>query len=206
MDSLISLLSNVNLDKSGPDGLLVDSSDGLAVFVDSLKLLPRSSRKPVVFLDLEGEQLSRLGSIALIQIHVPSTKKTYLIDVSTLGKAAFSTSAKSKPDYTLKTFLEDADILKGIFDVRADNDALFNLYGITLAGVNDIQLIELATRGGRKRFLNGLARAIRNDARLGYAELRQWEAIKELGRKCFAPELGGSFTEFSKRPMNAELV
>ncbi len=82
-----------------------------------------------------------------------------LVDVHTLGAAAFSTTATDGVT-TLKSVLEDPSIPKAFFYVRNDSDALYNLYSVYMRGVVDVQLMELRTRTGSRRLLNGLARCL----------------------------------------------
>ncbi len=52
--------------------------------------------------------------------------------------------------------------LQWFYDVRNDSDALYNLYGVNLNNVYDLQLLELANRlskGQRPRFLKGLGKS-----------------------------------------------
>jgi exonuclease 3'-5' domain-containing protein 1 len=47
-----------------------------------------------------------------------------------------------------------------IFDIRNDSDALFSLFQISVDGIKDLQLMELATRRGSKDFVAGLATCV----------------------------------------------
>ncbi|EEP78734.1 predicted protein [Uncinocarpus reesii 1704] len=178
---------------------VVDSQPALAQLVDVLSNLPKTS-KPAIFADFEGVNLCRLGSISIIQLLVQPEDHVYLIDVHVLGPLAFTTSGKNGD--TLKTIFESPEILKGIFDVRNDSNALYFLYGVALQGVEDIQLMEVACRRGLQTYLSGLARCIDLDLiSLGFGEKRVWKAAKEKGGRLFRPEAGGSFEVFNTRPM-----
>jgi exonuclease 3'-5' domain-containing protein 1 len=101
----------------------------------------------------------------------------YLIDVHTLQEKAFLTAGTAgKP---LKTILESDKIPKVFFDVRNDSDALYAHFGIKLAGVQDIQLMELATRDFSKRYLNRLSKCIERDSPMMPGEKQKWESVKE---------------------------
>jgi hypothetical protein len=82
---------------------------------------------------------------------------------------------------------------------------LFGLFVVCVEGIQDIQLMELASRGFQKRHVNGLARCIENDSRLSLAEKRGWKASKENGRKLFDPKLGGGYAVFDERPLSTEI-
>lgn len=90
--------------------------------------------------------------------------------------------------------------------MRNDSDALFAHYNINLAGIVDLQLMELATRprGGR-RLVSGLAKCIERDAGLGLNEIRLWNEKKLKGKQLFAPERGGSYAVFNERPLSDEI-
>lgn len=185
------------------DYTFVDSDATIASMLDSLVELPVSP--PSLYIDLEGVRLSRYGSISVLQIFVLPQDHTYLVDVHHLRGRAFTVTGKSKQN-TLKSILESADIPKVIFDVRIDSDALFHHFQVKLAGVEDLQLMEIATRQGPKRFLNGLSRCIERDCPMTFQDEKEWRSVKENGRKMFAPECGGSYEVFNERPMAEPMV
>ena len=88
------------------------------------------------------------------------------------------------------------------FDVRNDSDALFSHFRISLAGVHDIQLMELATRTFSRRCVNGLSKCIERDISLTVSEREAWNKTKEKGLDLFAPERGGSYEVFNARPLS----
>ncbi|KAJ3495914.1 hypothetical protein NLG97_g3044 [Lecanicillium saksenae] len=180
----------------------VDTTAGLSGLLDSLQKLPTAP--PSLFIDLEGENLSRHGTISILQIYVAPSKRTYLIDIHTLGKTAFSTAGAS--GWTLQQMLESADIPKVFFDVRNDSDALYKHFRIRLAGIQDLQLMEVATRPSRRKHVNGLARCIERDGSLSPAESKRWKDCKEKGVRFFAPEHGGSYAVFNQRPLSKEIL
>ncbi|KAJ5267864.1 exonuclease [Penicillium angulare] len=148
--------------------------------------------------------LADLPAWAPLFVFVSSTQKTYLVDIYTLKDKAFShpTSEGS----TLRSILESPSIPKVFFDVRNDSDALFSHYGINLAGVQDLQLMELATRTFSRRLVNGLGKCIEHDAPMTLGERAKWKACKDAGRKLFAPECGGSYEVFIARPLSAKII
>lgn len=148
--------------------------------------------------------LSRHGSISIIQIYLFPRNELYLVDVHTLGKDAFSRPCIS--GQTLKAILENENIQKAFFDVRNDSDALYAHFGVHLAGIQDIQLLELATRNGSRRIINGLVRCIEHDAGLTRSEARLWRDIKDNGRRLSAPERGGSYEVFNTRPLPEAII
>ncbi|KAF4959955.1 hypothetical protein FSARC_10603 [Fusarium sarcochroum] len=184
-----------------PSVVFVDDTAALSKMVDTLDILPVD--KPLIFIDLEGVNLCRHGTISIMQIYDLVAKRTYLVDVYTLGSKCFSTPGAN--GRTLKQILESASIPKVFFDVRNDSDALYGNYQIDLAGIHDLQLMELATRSFSKRFITGLSKCIEKDAPLSYQERRTWMQTKEKGLHLFAPEKGGSYEVFNKRPLPEDI-
>ncbi|CAG9953920.1 unnamed protein product [Clonostachys rosea f. rosea IK726] len=181
-----------------PNVVEVNDAATLARMVDILDELP-TTVQPSIYIDIEGVNLSRHGTVSIMQIHHLSPECTYLIDVYTLGKECFSTpGGKGR---TLKHILESETVLKVFFDVRNDSDALYSHYQISLAGIYDLQLMELATRTFSKRCVNGLSRCIERDAPLSSRERSIWAQTKDNGVRLFAPEKGGRYEVFNERPM-----
>jgi exonuclease 3'-5' domain-containing protein 1 len=184
-----------------PEGITsshIGTVEEVSDLIDSITGL--TNNPPSLYLDLEGVNLSRHGTISILQIFVLPTKHAYLVDVCVLGSQAFTTAGKNKK--TLKAILESPDVQKAIFDVRNDSDALYSHFGIRLDGIQDIQLMELACRPFRKKFVNGLAKCIEYDAMLTGKERRIWKETKDEGVRLFAPERGGSYEVFNTRPLS----
>ena len=194
-------LSQVELDSTVPFGL-IDTSAALSHVLDALEGLP--TQPPSLYIDIEGEKLSRDGTISILQLHVLPTNRTYLIDIHTLRNESFT--ARGTNGLTLKEILESREIPKVFFDVRNDSDALYTHYNIHLVGIQDLQLMELATRTFGRKYVNGLAKCIERDGCLSVAESNDWKECKEKGVRLFAPERGGSYEVFNKRPLSKEIV
>jgi exonuclease 3'-5' domain-containing protein 1 len=182
--------------------IMVDTSTTLVSLVDTLKTLEKSSGS--IYMDLEGVKLSRLGSISIIQILVPSCEQVFIVDIHTLGKTAFdSLDSEGK---SLKNALESDSIKKYLFDVRNDSDALYALFGVRLANVIDIQLLELASRRGPKHIVCGLAKCIEQEQALPSLALSEWRSTKKEGTRMFDPKLGGTYEVFNARPLPRVLI
>jgi exonuclease 3'-5' domain-containing protein 1 len=165
-------------------------------FLNSLDDAVATNPPPSLYLDLEGDELSKDGTLTLISVLVvsPSSPSThngiYILDIQLLAEAAFNTPATSRSSSTaaattFKLILESPTIPKLFFDVRNDSNALFFHYGIALQGVQDIQLMENASRidfgfgnHGFRTFLAGLAKCIERDAGLEPPDLAGWKATK----------------------------
>ena len=177
---------------------LIDAAPALTDLLDSFSTLPNSP--PSLFIDLEGDNLSRHGTVSLLQIYVEPYRKTYLVDIHQLGGQAFTISSTKVG--SLKTIWESSTFKKVFFDVRRDSDALYSLFQINLNGVQDLQLIELATRTFDKKCVNGLKKCIERDACLSASESREWMRNKDAGLALFDPTLGGSYAVFNERPIS----
>ncbi|OAA63230.1 Ribonuclease H-like protein [Akanthomyces lecanii RCEF 1005] len=192
-----------------PSTTIVSSVTALERMLDRLATIntrPPPTERPALYLDLEGVQLGRHGSIAVLSLHFLPDAVTYLVDVHELGKAAFDT--KNRDDYSLRTILE-FPIPKVFFDVRNDSDALFNLYGIALGGVQDLQLMELAANAGGYRpaeRVSGLARCVERDLSVSSTEKLDWLQCKKHGQMLFDPKKDGAYKIFNKRPLDPKIV
>ena len=169
---------------------LISSVPDLEAFLSSI---PPSS---TIFLDLEGNSLSRHGTISLIALLIYPQRVVRLIDVLVLGNAAFTTASNNGK--TLKSILEDPDIPKCAWDVRNDADPLWALYHVRLAGVTDVQLLENASRTRDKTYLCGLDKAVQFDLKLGFMELNRWIRTKQEVRNLMSANV------FSARPMDVK--
>jgi exonuclease 3'-5' domain-containing protein 1 len=190
--------------------LLIDNPDSLGLFLQDL-IEAVHSQCPTLYVDLEGTQLSRNGSVSLLTVLLHSNGKpdrVYLVDIHTLGSSAFTTVASSSSDreiQTLKDILETRKIPKVFFDVRNDSDALFSHFDIRMKGIIDLQLMEnasLNTRANGKRFLASLGKCIKYDSGLSDAEKKVWETSKDKGKRLFAPKEGGRYETFNERPLH----
>ncbi|KAK4463494.1 ribonuclease H-like domain-containing protein [Cladorrhinum samala] len=160
-----------------------------------LSSIPPSS---TLYLDLEGQQLCRHGTISLMTVLLHPQGVVKLIDVLSLGESAFTTT--STDGKSLKSILEDPNITKCFWDVRNDADALWALYNVGLSGVIDIQLLENASRFGDKTYLNGLERAVRQSLALGRVELDRFTASKRETTSLMSSNV------FDIRPMDPKTV
>lgn len=102
--------------------------------------------------------------------------------------------------------MESLVISKVFFDVRHDSDALYSLHGISVGGIEDLQLMELACRAGHdKRYVSSLSKCIERDAAISPAEKQAWKAVKDKGKKLFDPARGGSYAVSDQRPLSPEV-
>ncbi|KAK5046728.1 hypothetical protein LTR84_007489 [Exophiala bonariae] len=182
---------------------VVDSQPALIHLLDSILELP--VEPPSLYFDLEGIRLGRLGSISLVSLHVAPHSKTYIVDVNLLCGSAFSTLSTNK-EWSLKTVLESQHIPKVFFDVRNDSDALYSHYQISINGVVDLQLLELATRKGSRNRVAGLAKCIQTDSSVSDDSKRAWRETKEAIGRLYDPKSGGRYEVFNECPLRPDIL
>lgn len=162
------------------------------------KFLSSISRSSTLYVNLEGNSLSRWGTISLISINILPQKTIRIIDVLVLGEATFTTP--SKKSLTLKSILENPNIPKCFWDVRNDADALWAHYNVSLAGIVDIQLIENMSRIGGRTYLRGLDQSIENDLNLEAEESSRRSVVKKEITTLMTTNI------FDSRPMDPQTV
>lgn len=178
--------------------ILVDTTEAVTDFLDCIGWDGLPNEPPSLYLDLEGNNLGRKGTLSLLQMKVLPTNQIFVIDVYVLEEHAFTT--RGKDGKTLRHILESAATTKVLFDVRNDSDALFNHYHIKLAGVIDLQLMELAYRHGEnKRYLKGLASCISECDNITAEDKTRCLQIKAAG-KVWAKQ--DDFSIFDRRPLD----
>ncbi|KAK4667159.1 hypothetical protein QC763_306730 [Podospora pseudopauciseta] len=180
-----------------PNPSLVTNVQALRNFLATIG--PSSS----IYVDLEGTNLGRGGTLDLITVLVPPDRKVRIIDVNAMGNQAFTTPSKKDDNVTLKSILEDPSIRKYLWDVRNDADALKSLYHVAISGVIDLQLLENLTRQGNSFYVIGLDKAVENDLRLDQREQIEWKKTKEDIRKRMA---SGDSGIFSIRPFTTPVL
>lgn len=191
-----------------PEVEVVDTTEQIVQLIDSI-VAPRSS-SPILYIDLEGVKLCRFGSISIVTLLVDrdNTQSVYLVDVHILNALAFSTVGTTNK--TLKDILQAEQIIKVFFDGRNDSDALFAHFGIALNGVEDVQVMESATRKttASRRLLNGLARCIEDNHSQfsNWQEFTRWKSTKTKGERLFKSQHGGSYDVFNQRPIPEEII
>lgn len=181
----------------------VDSKESVTSMLDMLPTF--HSDQPQLSIDLEGLDLGKKkGEIYLIQIYDSFCNRLYIVDVCTLGAAAFFTPA-SDDKTTLRKILQSAWILKLFCDVRSDSRALFQEFEIHLRGIKDVQNIELASRRDPtgRQWRKGLSRLIDRYADLSDEQFSEFVTYKNNGREI-CEDWG--FVQFSVRPLRKDLT
>ena len=171
----------------------VKTVQGISKMVTELAKIQNDRRTPTVGFDCEGDNLGRHGTTCYIQIRDYTKHQTYLVDLLTLGQRAWETPGLDKVT-TLRTIFESVDIIKIVFDVRGDSNALYNDYKIKLAGVLDVQYLALLRmpypRTYRVSFVSTMTNILSSDSK----ELQQWKKLKNY-------DFEGDYSVFKERPL-----
>ncbi|KAJ4858704.1 3'-5' exonuclease domain-containing protein [Trichoderma breve] len=192
------------------DPEFINTLAGVAKIVDFVDRQDTWKRdiEPPLYIDLEGEQLGRNGSVSLMTVLVypgEGLECIYVIDIYILGNAAFEVVGERGK--SLKDILEAPERSKVLFDVRRDSEALFAHYGVNLRGVWDLQLMDSAARPRteQRMLLSGLAKCMQF-VPLTNAQKNEWALCKERGDRVWNPDKGGSYNAFNQRPLPAEIL
>ncbi|KAK7992748.1 ribonuclease H-like domain-containing protein [Apiospora saccharicola] len=188
------------------EAFFVDTPAGVSEVADRLWALAAGDNADdnCLYVDLEGVNLCRNGSVSLLILYAPVMRQAFVVDVFTLQAAAFTTKG-ARSDLSIQDILESAERKKAFFDVRNDSDAMFYHYGVRLRGAEDIQLMHNASRPkGYRNNLSGLSQCMARV--LSPAEGVEWANSKQAGHLLFKPENGGSFDVFNVRPLSPEII
>lgn len=179
----------------------MDSIPILILLLDKLVDIP--VEPPSLYFDLEGINLGRHGSISIVSLYLRPLEAVYLAHIYILGSAAFSTTHNG---VSLRSILESATISKVFFDIRNDSDALFSHYQISVEGINDLQLMELAIRYYSRTYVAGLARCIEQESTMSSEVKVEWRRTKESAGRRFKPEEGGKHEVFNDHPLKPDII
>jgi len=202
---------------SSPTPIMVDTLQTLVACLAEVQSSPPPSS---VAVDLEGVNLGRSGRVAIIQLYAEGSDTVWLVDITTLGAAAFDqTDANGN---SLRSLLEGTSVrkvrsntyispllllialAKMFWDVRNDSDALYSHFNVRLQNTFDLQILELAVRRSklqRTKFVCGLGKGMDSYG----LSTPAWIRVKESGVALFAPEKGGSYEVFETRPLSDAL-
>jgi exonuclease 3'-5' domain-containing protein 1 len=173
------------------------------------ELLVASQQDSVnIFFDLEGVDLGRHGQTTDMAIYDSTNDEAWLVDILALGVDAFTTYDVNRR-LTLKMLLESKNTWKAAWDVRNDSDALFSGFGIRLASVLDVQLLEARIRLNQYPFEN--RRRAYDRAALEYSIMPQeyrtsWSNVKREGSALYKSSEGGSIRVWTRRPLPQALI
>lgn len=177
-----------------PTHINVKTVRGVRKMVTQLSKLVPDPRKPTIGFDCEGDNLGRYGTTCYTQIRDYPNEQTYLVDLLTLGQAAWDTVGADNMT-TLKTIFERRDIVKIIFDVRGDSNALYKDYGIKLAGVLDMQYLALLGMEYPRKYRVGFVSTVQKVEYASEEERDQWLLLKSHEFKDH------DYSVFKQRPL-----
>lgn len=112
----------------------------------------------LIAIDCEGVDLGKEGALCLLQVGLrmsPTLYRTYLFDITTMGKPAFTSG--------LADVLASQSISKIFYDCRLDCVALHHQFGVTVNNIIDLQLLvvnSIRANGGRLKWMPGLKRIL----------------------------------------------
>jgi len=127
---------------------------------------------------------------------------TYVFDICTLGRSAFTRGG-------LKDFLEGTTTEKIIYDGRADADALYHGFGVDLSKGKycDVQYLYCKKfNSATDPYLKGLGKAMEKAQWLSRDERSRLNDVKSIGTRLFAPEKGGTYEVWRRRPLGPDLL
>lgn len=187
--------------EAGMKAFIIDSRWVLRAIIDGLP--DSKSTDPNLYIDLKGNNLSRDGTLSLLTILVEPRHTVHLLDITTLGVDAFSIAGSG--GQTIKRILESRDVVKVFFDIRNASDALFGLYNIRVEGIEDLKLLELASRDSPKEYVNGLVMCVERDIPISTMEKRHWMKAKQETLDSFGLLMDASYDITDNRPLCQEM-
>lgn len=183
----------------------VDTYPLLHKLIYNLTKLP--ANKTSLYVGCHSSRFRGSASISILTLFMPTRKQIFFLDLHTMGKAGLRTPRKHGA--SVKSFLESATFQKGLFDVRHTSHLLYICFGITLRGVIDIQLMELAQRRSLSTHATGSLRTLNDciikDTAISRPGKINFQAIYEAAAKLFDKKLGGSSQVFQQRPLREDL-
>lgn len=181
---------------------VVNTVEDVAKVVDAIG--PLHKEPPSLYISLAGLRTDRFGVTApKLSIYPYPAGPIFVVGMLHLKERAFHIVRKCGT--SLKDILE-GNGTKCFFDVRHDSNLLYRLYKIKLDGVQDIQLMELATRPRSRRFVSALWKCIENDAQPSAAEKGAHVKSKEKVLQVIDPNRGGSSNAFFELHMRPALI
>lgn len=113
----------------------IDTPQGVQTAYDALQMCP------YIFLDCEGRDLgTKDGALGLMQLGTPNATRIFLIDVTVLDNAVLA------PIYSLLT---NKRLMKIVWDGRMDDSELLFGQHVKMAGVLDLQIVDIVSRQKR---------------------------------------------------------
>ncbi|KAG6024250.1 hypothetical protein E4U19_003872 [Claviceps sp. Clav32 group G5] len=174
-----------------------------------LSLINSLHHRPTLYMDLQGCNVSRKGTIYILTLYIGPIPRTttgiaYMVDIRKLGKSAFTT--RNQLGTTLKSILESAHMRKIVFDVRNMSDALFHHFQVSLQGIQDLQLMELASRGKDRKHVRGLNICLEKDGSMCRADRVKWDELQRKTTRLIESREGCRCGVFYERPLREGIL
>lgn len=164
---------------------IVDTQAGIVSMLEALdNCLDRYIAQPQLVIDAEGDNLGRSGTLTVLTLYVPALNHVFIIDVLSLDDAAFKTGIPTDSSMNLRYVLENKGLKKLLWDCSSDAEALYHHFNIQLAGVVDVQLLDLATSPKPKDRKKLKALSVRLPLRIfkgDKAVSSEWRQTKDWG-------------------------
>jgi exonuclease 3'-5' domain-containing protein 1 len=157
----------------------------------------------------EGVNLCRLGQLEYVVLcWAHENTLVTVVDVQALPEAFVLTPESGGT--SLKEVLGNPGIWKVVFDPRNAADILAHQYEVSLNGVVDLQLAEVAARrmgGLTVRYVTGMAKVLaQNTDGLSGEEFAAVESFLQAGFALTDPKAGGAEENWNARPLPMELL
>lgn len=164
--------------------MAITSVHQLEILRQDLKGLP--TKPPSIYLDAS---IVRQDELRDLQLLVPPTNTLYIIDIRSLGSTAMASvrdiSGSPHP------ILESNTIPKVAFDIRGLSRAFFCHLNMSLDGMYDLQLVELARRDDKdsRKFLSWLANPINENPSGSSVVKHRWLKMNDLTNEYLSSSL-----------------
>ncbi|GAB7361145.1 hypothetical protein MBLNU230_g1179t1 [Neophaeotheca triangularis] len=161
---------------------------------------------PLLAVDIEGfDHVNK--TISIVEMSVPLLDNVYIIDTLALGILAFSHPAVGLPDLTLRALFESHQIRKIFFDCRSDSEALSKICNVDLQGVEDCQIMDLATRQkGQREKVKALAMVLPQRLHLSDEDKDAWVNAKCWGKLYMLKGQAETERIYAKAQGNRKLI
>ncbi|KAK6510205.1 hypothetical protein TWF481_004921 [Arthrobotrys musiformis] len=161
---------------------------GVSLVVDTIwNFRMRGPTNRMLYIDIQGHDLCRYGSISVMTLYFDPHKKTVsIIHVGTLGNIAFDTPGVENPGITMRSILEDNYTFKVVFGFLNACDALSNIYDVNISSQSiwDLQLMDFicSSKGRRRSGLKTLTQAVGFWGVINKTGMKKWRAIRKDGK------------------------
>ncbi|KAI1378093.1 hypothetical protein F4677DRAFT_414404 [Hypoxylon crocopeplum] len=179
--------------QASPTTITVDSPAALVSMFESVHGLP--TKPPSFFLDAQMYN----GKAIFLSLFIPLQENLYRIKID--GRRGIDLSTPGPKGESLKTILESESIPKITFDVRPLSYALYRQHNISLDGIRDLQLMELASRDAKqsKKYVKGLVKCIEQDTDPSNEVRQRWLGTENVDEYHISNVLGHAPRSSMKR-------